>query len=100
MLPESPGKNQDKRTMSYSDKKPLRKQKAYATEEDTDNEGEEIVGLVTEHAFFANRRSNWVVDSGAPCHMYNDDLLNQIIVLKAPQEKKVGDDTLFKVELF
>ena len=48
MLLKSPGKNQDNRTMSYSIERPLRKQKVYVAEEDTDDEGEEIVGLVTE----------------------------------------------------
>ena len=38
MLLESPGKNQDNKTTSYSNKKILRKQKAYAAQEDTDNE--------------------------------------------------------------
>ena len=58
MLLESPGKNQDNRITSYSNKRSLRKQGAYAAEEDTDHEGDEIVGLVTEHALSANRRSN------------------------------------------
>ena len=35
MLLESRRKNQDNRTKSYSNKKSLRKQKAYAAEEDT-----------------------------------------------------------------
>ena len=35
MLLKSPGKNQDNRTRSYSNKKPLRKHKAYAAEEMT-----------------------------------------------------------------
>ena len=46
MLLESPKKNQDNRTTSYSNKRPLRKQKAYAAEEGTDDERKEIVGLV------------------------------------------------------
>ena len=75
MLQESPGKNQDNRTTSYFKKKLLRKQKAYAAEEDTDDEGEEIVVLVTEPALSPNRRSNWVVDSGATCYMCNNEEL-------------------------
>ena len=90
MLLESPGKNQDNRTTSYNNKKPLRKQKA--AEADTDDEGEEIVGLVTEHALSANRRRNWVVDSDATCHMCNNkELFDQIIGLETPQEITVGD---------
>ena len=92
MLPESTGKNQDNRTTSYSNKRLLRKQEVYAAEEDTDEKGEEIVGLVTEHALSANRRSNWVVDSGATCHMCNnEELFDQIIGLEIPQEITVGD---------
>ena len=92
MLLESPGKNQYNRTTSYFNKRPLRKQKAYAAEEDTDDDGEEIVGLVTKHVLFANRRSNWVVDSGATCKMCNnEELFDQIIGLEIPQEVTVGD---------
>ena len=66
-----------------------RKQKAYA---DTDDEGVEIHRLVTEHALSANRRSNWVVHSGATCHMCNNQkLFDQIIGLETPQETTVGD---------
>ena len=71
----SPGKSQDNRATSYSKKKPLRKQKAYAAEEDTDDEGEEIVGLVAEHALSPNRRRNWVNHSGATCYMCNNEEL-------------------------
>ena len=64
----------------------------YATEEDTDDEGEEIVGLVTEHILSANRRSNWVVDSGATFHMCNNEkLFDQIIGLEMPQKITVDD---------
>ena len=68
------------------DKKLLREQKEYAAE-DIDDEGKAIVGLVTEHALSANRRSNWVVDFDATCHMCNnDELSDQIIGLEMPQE--------------
>ena len=92
MLLESPGKNRDNRTTSYSNKRPLRKKKVYVAEEDTDDEEEEIVGLVTEHVLSANRRNNWVVDSGATCHMCNnEELFDQIIGFETPQETTVGD---------
>ena len=56
------------------------------------DEGEEIVGLVTEHVLSANRRSNWVVDSGATCHMcHNEELFDQVTGLKMPQRITVGD---------
>ena len=85
MLLESPGKNQDNKTTSYSNKNILRKQKAYAAQEDTDNEWEEIVGLVTEHALSALScfRSNWVADSGETRHMCNnEELVDKMIVLE------------------
>ena len=92
MLLESPKKNQDKRITSYSNKKLLRKQKVYAAEEGTDDEGEEIVGLVTKNALSANRRSNWVVDSGTTCYMCNnEELIDRIIGLETPQEISVAD---------
>ena len=92
MLLESPGKNQDNRIKSYSNKRSLRKQKAYAAEEDTDDEGVEIIGLVTGHALSANRRSNWVVPSGATCHICNnEELFHQMIGLETPQELTVDD---------
>ena len=48
--------------------------------------------MVTEHALSANRRSNWVIDSGATCHMCNnEELFDQIIGLEMPQEITVDD---------
>ena len=78
--------------MGYSNKRPLRKQEAYAAEEDTDDEREEIVVLITKHALSANKRSNCVVDSVATCHMCNnEELFHQIIGLEMPQEITVGN---------
>ena len=58
----------------------------------THDEGEEVVGLVTEYALSVNRRSNWVVDSGATCHMCNnEELFDQIIGLEMPQEITMAD---------
>ena len=92
MLLESPGKHQDNGTTSYSKKRSLRKQKANAAEEDTDDKGEQIVDLVTEHVLSADRRRNWVVDSGATCHMCNnEELFDQIISLEMPKEITVCD---------
>ena len=48
----------------------------------THDKGQEIVRLVTEYVLSANRRSIWVVDSGATCHMCNNQkLFDQIIGL-------------------
>ena len=58
----------------------------------THDEGEEVVGLVTEYALSVNRRSNWVVHSGATCHMCNnEELFDQIIGLEMPQEITMAD---------
>ena len=63
----------------------------YAAEEDKDDEGEEIVGLVIEYALSANRRRNWVADSGPTCHISNnEELFDQIIGLEMQQEITVA----------
>ena len=92
MLLESPGKNQDNKTKSYSNKSRQDNRRRMLPEEDTDDEGEEIVGLVNEHALSANRRSNCFVDSGATCHMCNnEELFDQTIGVETPQKITVGD---------
>ena len=70
-------------------KKPAR-QKAYAAEKESD---EEIIGLVVEHALTASETlTNWIVDSGATCHMcYEEDLFIDIAELEEPQKITVGD---------
>ena len=48
--------------------------------------------MVTEHVLSADRRSNWVVDSGATCHMCNnEELFDQIIGLEMPKEITMCD---------
>ena len=87
----SPGKSQDNRATSYSKKKPLRKQKAYAAEEDTDDEGEEIVGLVVNMLYLLIEDATGLiilVQLVTCVIMKNSD---QIIGLEMPQKITVGD---------
>ena len=68
-LAESSGKDHDAHPRSIV-KKPHKKQKACATEQEETDKDEEIVGLVAEHALATSKKSNWIVDSGAACHMW------------------------------
>ena len=55
----------------------------------SDSEGE---ALVTTHALTVSSRGNWIVDSGATCHMCNDrSLFSELRSLEAPQEVTLGD---------
>ena len=83
------GSNSDNRsTQSGTKKHGFKQQKAYAAEGDE----EEIIGLLAEHALSVEKKSNWVVDSGATCHMCKDlELFDEITVLDTPQEITVGD---------
>ena len=84
-------KKHDNQSMKKMTHKSLTIQKAYAAEQDSDDE-EEIIGLVAEHTSTTKRRSNWVVDSGATCHMCKGEtLFDQISVLDTPQEITAGD---------
>ena len=48
--------------------------------------------LVTTHALTTTYRGNWIVDSGATCHMSNDKAqFIELRQLKTPQEVKLGD---------
>ena len=54
-----------------------------------DSEGE---ALVTTHAQTASSRGNWIVDSGATCHMCSDkSLFSELRTLETPQEVTLGD---------
>ena len=48
--------------------------------------------LVVCHALSATSRGNWIVDSGATCHMCNDKkLFTELSSLRRPQEITLGD---------
>ena len=48
--------------------------------------------FVTTHALSASSKRNWIVDSGATCHMSNDkEVFNELKSLDAPQEVTLGD---------
>ena len=69
--------------------------KAEVKRRDSSSSESESVGLVTRHALSASvntQPDSWVIDSGATCHMCNDDkLFNNIQYLKEPQEVTLGD---------
>ncbi len=47
---------------------------------------------MTIHALSAVSRRNWIVDSGATCHMCNDrEHFSKIKMLKSPQDVTLGD---------
>ena len=49
-------------------------------------------GLMTAHALTAASRGTWIVDSGATCHMCNDEkLFVQLRQLNTPREVTLGD---------
>ena len=64
-------------------------QNAYTAEEDGE---EEIIGLVAEEVLVADKKSNWIVDSGATCHMCNEEnLFSEMVPLEKQQDITVGD---------
>ena len=67
-----------------------RKQSQGASTAETRGNDEEA--LVTTHAFVAASRENWIVDSGATCHMCNNEhLFVEMRQLEVPQEVTLGD---------
>ena len=70
-------------------KKFATRQNVYAAE---NKSNEEVIGLVVEHALAADVLTNWIVDSGATCHMcYEEDLFIEMTKLEEPQKITVGD---------
>ncbi|WP_171480101.1 hypothetical protein, partial [Acinetobacter baumannii] len=68
-----------------------KKQQNACTAEEED-EDKEVIGLVAEDSLIANRKSNWIVDSGATCHMCNEEeLFTELSPLETPQDITVGD---------
>ena len=58
--------------------------------------------LVVNHALSANNAiSNWIIDSGATCHMCNDKkLFTNLLSLDKPQEVSLGDGHVSKATAF
>ena len=77
-----------------SKKRSITKQRACPAEEQSDDE--EIIGLYVEQTK-SEIATDWIIDSGASCHMsYDERLFNEITELDEPQEITVGDG--FKVK--
>lgn len=47
--------------------------------------------LVTTHARSAASSENWIVDSGATCHMCNDEIFSEFRSLETPQKVTLGN---------
>ena len=70
------------------------KQKANkATLNQDDNSScSETDALVISHALSASNTRSWIVDSGATCHMCNDEtMFSRFHLLEQPQQVKLGD---------
>ena len=72
------------------------RQKAYTARKETEDESEEeeeTVGLVAKQALKTEDvMTDWIIDSGATCHMCNDEsLFTKIENLETPQEITLGD---------
>lgn len=88
----------ERRSDSGRRERKIVKQKANKVEvrqRDSSSSEGESVGLVVRHALSANvssRRDNWIVDSGATCHMCNDrELFAELRDLERPLEVTLGD---------
>ena len=83
-------KKPEKSTSSWNDKNRSKTQNACTAEQE--EEKEKIISLVAENVLTANRKSNWIVDSGATCHMCNkEELFSELSSLEIPQDITVGD---------
>ncbi len=66
--------------------------KAAVNQMSDSSSGGENDALVACHALLANAASNWIVDSGATCHMCSDgELFQELQSLKKPVEVTFGD---------
>lgn len=88
----------ERKTNSGSKYKSDTKPKAQANKatarkpEDDSSSNSDCSALVVSHALSANATSNWIVDSGATCHMCNDKtLFSNLESLDKPQEVSLGD---------
>ena len=83
-------KKPEKSTPSWNGKNRSKMQNACIAEQE--EEKEEIISLVAENVLTANRKSNWIVDSGATCHMCNkEELFSELSSLEIPQDITVGN---------
>lgn len=81
----------ERQTPSTYGKNRMKPQNVCTAEEEEDDD-EEIISLVAENTLAVNGKSNWIVDSGATCHMCNEEeLFEEISSLEIPQDITVGD---------
>ena len=92
-------KNCDQRTNEGSHSSKQKVNKAGVRQGEYSSSDSESVGLMVSHVLSAttNRMSNWIVDSGATCHMCNDpEMFNDFCPLKQPLEVALGDGHVLK----
>ena len=69
-----------------------------ATKEQMSSSTSDDEALVTIHSLSATSRGNWIIDSGATCHMCNDrELFRELSHLRKPQEVTLGDGHVLEV---
>ena len=93
----------ERKTNSGSKHKSDTKPKAQANKataqkpEDDSSSSSDCNALVVSHALSASATSNWIIDSGATCHMCNDKMLfSNLESLDKPQEVSLGDGHVSK----
>ena len=83
--------NNDNQSRNKGANKPPNKQKACTAGGETDDE-EEIIGLLAGKPSVNTTTIDWIIDSGASCHMCNDEsLFKELVALHDPQEITLGD---------
>ena len=56
--------------------------------------------FVVDHVFTVTSKDNLIIDSGATCHMCNDEVLfSDWNVLKKPQEVSLGDSHVLEARV-
>lgn len=71
--------------------------KAAATNEQESSSTSDDEAMVVSHALSATSRGNWIIDSGATCHMCNDKtLFRELRSLRRPQDVTLGDGHVLK----
>ena len=86
--PETPQASQETRNK-------LKANRAEVRRRDSGSSDSDCIGLMANHMMSAScssRMNDWIVDSGATCHMCNDDkLFVELCSLKQPLEVTLGD---------
>ena len=66
------------------------KSRRHSRQDDDEATQSECEALVIGHALSITSKEMWTINSGATCHMCNDESFSELNVLKKPQEVSVG----------